>query len=83
MTKSRGHGGAQLVERRATGSNPVRSTITKIKKDIFLVKNIVLTRCRCAQPPVHLKDPVVYVMSDFGGLRKHEKTQHALACRTG
>ena len=48
----------------------------------------MLTHCRCAQPPVcvgthmndhvytHVKDPVVHI--EFGGLRQHEKTQHAL-----
>ena len=47
-------GVAQLVERRTQdlkdrGSNPIRSTITIC--EFFSDKNVVLTRCRCAQPP--------------------------------
>ena len=39
------------------------------------VKNVVLTRCRCAQKwlRTHVKDPAVHV------IQKHEKIQHALA----
>ena len=53
----------------------------------FRVKNIVLTHRRCAQPPVcirtHKNDQVrtlkiLWTMSEFGGFRKHEQTQHAL-----
>ena len=49
----------------------------------FRVKNVVLTRCRCAHPPVcirtHNNDHVrtltiLQSMSEFGGLRTHEKT---------
>ena len=52
---------AQLVERRAQdamtpvindpSSNPARST-RKQMMSVFRVKNVVLTRCRRAQPPV-------------------------------
>ena len=50
----RGDGVAQLVERRTQdpkdrGSNPVRST--RVVCEFFRVKNVVLTRYRCAQPP--------------------------------
>ena len=49
-----GDGVAQLVERltqdpKARGSNPARGT---------RVKNVVLTRCQCAQPP-----PCVYTLA--------------------
>ena len=27
---------------------------------------------------MHAKDPVVHVVREFGGLRKHDKTQHAV-----
>ena len=48
-----GGGLAQWLERwtgdlKVEGSNPVRSTR---KTEFFRVKNVVLTRCRCAQPP--------------------------------
>ena len=58
----------------------------------FRVKNVVLTRCRCAQPTVcihrqqndHVRTlKILKSMSDFGGLRKHEKTQHALVVGLG
>ena len=47
---------AQLVERRTRdpkirGSNPVRSSLQDIFMSFSESKNIVLTRCRCAQPP--------------------------------
>ena len=53
-----GDGVAQLVERRTRGSmtsvTPVRTPLgapeTFVKKKIQ-VKNVVLTRCRCAHPP--------------------------------
>ena len=46
-----GDGVVQLVERwtretKARGSNPFRGTR---KNGVFLVKNVVLIRCRCAQ----------------------------------
>ena len=49
-----GDGVAQLVERRTRdpkdrGSNPVRGT--RKNCEFFRVRNIVLTRCRCVQPP--------------------------------
>ena len=49
-----GDGVAQWLERRtqdpkARGSNPVRSTRNICK--FFRVKNVVLPRCRCAEPP--------------------------------
>ena len=52
----RGNGVAQLVEHRIRdpkngGSNPICvMRLTKIC-EFFRVKNVVLTRCRCAQPP--------------------------------
>ena len=51
----RGAGVAQLVERRTRdpetqGSNPVRST-RKMCESFFPSQNVMLTRCRCAQPP--------------------------------
>ena len=52
-------GVAQLVERRTQdpkdrGSNHVRSTHKIVS--FFRVKNVVLARCRCAQPPcVHAR----------------------------
>ena len=47
-------GVAQWLERRAQGpkdrgSNPGRST--RQICELFRVRNVVLTRCRCAQPP--------------------------------
>ena len=57
------------------------------KNEFFRVKNVVLTRCRCAQHPVcirtHNNDHVrtlkiLQSMSDFGGLPKHENTQLSL-----
>ena len=50
-----GGGVVQFSERRTRdpktrGSNPVRSTRKK-KWEFVRVKNVVLTRCRCAQPP--------------------------------
>ena len=80
---------AQLEERRTRdpktqGSNAIRSTRTIC--EFFRVKNVMLTR-QCAQPPcvyihTHKNDHVrmlkILSMVEFGGLRKHEKTQHAL-----
>ena len=54
--------------------------------EFFRVKNVVLTRCRCAQHPVCIRRhknnhtrmlKILSAMSEFGGLRKHEKNQHA------
>ena len=53
-------------------------------------QNVVLTRCPCPQPlprvyiRTHKHDhgrmlEILQSMSEFGGLRKHKKTQHALA----
>ena len=52
---TRGDGVAQLIERRSQdpktrGSNPVRST--RKNCEFSPVKNVVLTRCLCAQTPV-------------------------------
>ena len=77
--RKRGGGLVHLVEGRTRdpktgGSNPacVMST-RKISESFFRVKNVVLTRCRCAPPPrvytrTHkndhvrtLRDPVVHV----------------------
>ena len=55
-TLHRGDGVAQSVERRTRdpktgGSNPVRvRRSTRKNCDIFFRKNVVLIRCRCAQP---------------------------------
>ena len=58
MTRRSGDGVAQWVERRTRdpktrGSNPVKSTRKMCA--IFRVKNVVLTRCRCAQTPVCMR----------------------------
>ena len=37
----------------------------------------VCTRTHKTKSRTHVKDPVV-ILSELGGLRKHEKTQHAL-----
>ena len=70
------------------GSNPacVRSTI-QMWETFFRVKNVVLPRCRCARPPcayirthknVHVRTlKIPQSTSEFGGLWKHEKIQHA------
>ena len=83
-----GDGVAQLVERQTqdpkvrTPSSGEQETIVSFSK----CQNVVLTRCQFAQPPMcihmHKKDHVrmlqiLWYMSEFGGLWKHEKTHHA------
>ena len=87
-----GVGVAQLVERRAQDS---MTSVTRVrtpsgaqeKCEFFRVKNVGLTRYRCAQPPscirTHKNDhictlKILQSMSEFGGLRKHERNQHLL-----
>ena len=67
------------------GSNPVRST--GANSELCQVKNVVLTRRRCVQPPcvcapayknAHVRTlKILSSVSEFGGFRKHEKTEHA------
>ena len=69
----------------ATGSNPVRSTRT-ICESFSESKCCADSLSVCPTPvciPTHKNDHVrtlkiLWSMSKFGGLRKHEKTQHAL-----
>ena len=87
---------AQLVVRRirdpkTRGSNPVRSTRNNCES-LYRVKHVVLTRCPCVSNPcvyirTHKNDRVrtlkiLESTSEFGGLRKHEKTRHAPVGRT-
>ena len=72
------------------GSNPVRSTGKMC--EFVQVKIVVLTRCRRAQTPCtdiyiyirtrknhHVRTiQILWPLSEFGELRKQEKTQHAL-----
>ena len=89
MTIWQGDWVAQLVSRRTQdpndeGSNPVRST--RKVCEFFRVKNVVPTRCRCSQPLCVYKNDhvctlkILKSMSEFGGLWKHEKNQHAHGC---
>ena len=54
--------------------------------EFFRGTNVVLTRCRCAQPHICIRThehdcvrtlKILHSMSGFGGLQKHEKTQPA------
>ena len=74
---------AQWVERRTSQSMnrvPIPPATQEKLNDFFRVKHGAMTCRRCAQPPCvcicTLK--ILQSMSEFGGLRKHEKTQHAL-----
>ena len=48
------------------------------KLEFFRVKNVVLSLSVCVINPHVCASISLWSMSGFGGLRKHEKTQHAL-----
>ena len=88
-TCHRGVGVVQLVERRTREpKDPRFEPNQEHKKMFFPVKNVVLTRYRCCPTPVCIRTDkndhvrslsIMYSMSEFGGLRKHEeKNQYVL-----